>query len=278
MTLADETRGELRAIAGGRDHVGRTDECTVDKSGKLVLPAIPAPDDHPGLCAWLSNVFNLDHRCPVVSVMRTGPHGPRGMAFVNRAGDAPQIVLEPISIITNPPRLIEALATQKLGRDGIVRDFKAGHCREIAHVVSMLAQIGERVAEVEQAAGIIGDLIQAGEEQAGFTTYGPGRDRYLAASALVRGTDELTGRSVLRPPYLIDSSTGELVVAVSELNEIARRYLGSSVRMGWLQSAIEALGWSRITLEGWEQPGMQDRGRHRRVHAYRGRLPEGGAG
>ena len=55
---------------------------------------------------------------PVVGVARRGLHGPRGQAYVHRAGGAPTIVFDPITVVANAPRLFEALAFQTLPTTG----------------------------------------------------------------------------------------------------------------------------------------------------------------
>jgi hypothetical protein len=64
------------------------------------------------------------------------------------------------------------------------------------------------------------------------------------------------------------------VIAVSNLQDAARRHVGSSLPHGWVDARMEAIGWERITLDGYDQSGRDGRrrGRHARIDAYRGQL------
>lgn len=257
----------LRAVATSDGAAGWTDD-----KGRLVLPAIPRPDGHPALCRWLTLVFNLDPRLPITGAARRGLLGPKGQVYVYRAG-ASTIMFDPISSITSAPRLIEQLACQTTPTDGMVRDFKATHCRQIIYVISMLAAIEGAISEAQLAAAIVGDLLQIGAQVQGLTTYGTSAQRFEAACALVREVNELTGRRCDQPRYLTDSTSAEYVIAVHELQDVARRHIGSSLPRGYLDGILGELGWERVCLDGHERP-RPDRGRHRRVDAYRGVLAD----
>ena len=242
----------------------------MDKSGKLILPPTPDHDDHPALCRWLTVAFNLDPHHPVTGAARRGLHGPKGQAYVYRAGGAPAIAFDPISTLANAPRLIETLAFQTIATDGVVRDFKPVHCRQIAHVVSMISAVEGAITESQLAAGIVGDLTMIGEEVTGLTTRGTSQQRYEAACAFMRPTDEW-GRRSDRPRYLVDAVSGELVISVGELATVARGHIGGSLTRGYLEGIMEELGWQRLRLQGHERV-RPDRGRHRRIDVYRGVL------
>jgi hypothetical protein len=77
--------------------------------------------------------------------------------------------------------------------------------------------------------------------------------------ALRRAVDEQTGRAIGPARYLIDANTGEYVIAVSDLNEAARRHVGSSIPRGWLPGRMDAMGWRRVTLDGHALPGRDGR-------------------
>jgi hypothetical protein len=87
---------------------------------------------------------------------------------------------------------------------------------------------------------------------------------------LRRALDSATGRPVGPRRYLIDSESGELVIAVSDLADAARRHVGTSLRHGWLDARMDSLGWERVTLQGHALPGRDGRrqGPHARLYVY----------
>jgi hypothetical protein len=268
-------RDALRELQVNRSDAARSSEGTgvmFDDRGKLLLPEVPPHNEPTALSAWLTAVFNLDARHPIVSGQREGLRGPDGHAVLARSG-APSIRFEPVSRINNPTRLIETLSWQSTPTDGAVHALKADHCRLIAHVVRMLCGNHEAITEAQEAEAIVCDLMSAGEPVDGHTTYGTAGQRYEAASALRRMADEVTGRRTGPARYLVDSNTGELVIAVGDLQETARHHVGSSLPRGWLDARMQALGWDRITLAGYGQPGRAGRkGPHARIFAFRGLL------
>lgn len=272
MSLVDQ-RERLAAVAEGRDNRHGGMRVTFDAKGKLQLPEVPAHDDQVGHCSWLSAVFNLDADHRITGGVREGLRGPDGHVVLTRVGAAP-IRFEPAASINNPTRLIEKLSWQKLPTDGPCHALRAEHCRHISHVVVMLCGTHETISDAQEAEGVVSDVLSAGEPVEGRTTYGTSGQRYEAAVALRRAADELTGRKVGPCRYLIDANTGELVIAVSDLQEAARRHVGSSLPHGWVDGRMATLGWARITLDGHEQSGRSGRsGPHTRIFAYRGLLP-----
>jgi hypothetical protein len=266
-------RDELRALRAGATSSG-TDPYGVmfDDKGKMLLPGIPEHEDTPGLCKWLTAVLNLDRSHPITRGIHEGLRGPDGHVILERAG-AVSIRFEPASKINNPTRLIEALSWWKQPTDGLVHSFKADHCRQISHVVRMLCGAHRGMTEAQQTEAIIGTFMHAAITLEGATTYGTTGQRYEAAMALRREVDQVTGRAIGPDRYFIDANTGEYVIAVSDLAEAARRHVGSSLPRGWLDARIEDLGWARITLQGYGQPGRDGRkGPHARINAYRGHL------
>lgn len=260
-------RGAPATQANGNGTLG----VTFDVKGKLVLPAIPAADDVAGQCAWLTSVFNLAAAHPITGGVRQGLRGALGHAELRRA-DAPPLRFEPASRINQPARLIEDLSWQSLRSDGAVHALKAEHCRLIAHVVRMLADQAQALDEQDEARGILGTFTSSAEPIEGLTTYGTTAQRYEAASALQRDVDD--GRLGGQARYLVDLNTGELVIRVSDLADAARRHVGSSLPHGWLDGRLEALGWARVQLQGYAQPGREGRGGpHARTIVYRGLLP-----
>jgi len=262
-------RETLRALDGGR----RTEhEVSYDEKGKLVLPDVPAGADVAGLCAWLTRAFSLDRAHPITTGRREGLRGPEGHVVLDRAG-AQSIRFEPAKLINAPAKLIETLSWMVTETDGAVPKLTGDHCRQIAYAVRLLCGASELLSAEQEAEGIIGTLMSEAVPIEGLTTYGTTGQRYEAAVALRPETDPTSGRAIGPKRYLIDQNTGELVIGVSDLQEAARRHVGSSLPRGWLDGRMETLGWSRIELDGHELPGRAGRqGRHARVNAYRGIL------
>ena len=71
--------------------------------------------------------------------------------------------------------------------------------------------------------------MQAATLVEGRTTYGATAQRFEAAIALRREVDDRTGRPVGAARYLVTRTTGELVIAVGDLQDAARRHVGSSL-------------------------------------------------
>jgi hypothetical protein len=247
-------------------------ECLFDDKGKLLLPEVPERSDIAGLCAWLTSVFNLDPGHSITGGRREGLRGPDGHVVLTRGAAAP-IRFEPAAKINSPTKLIETLSWRMIESDGAVHALNAGHCRQIAHVVRMLCGAHEAMSDEQEAAGIVRTFMQGAVAVNGRTSYEPGAGAYEAAVALRRELDEMTGRQIGPARYLIDESTGEMVIAVSDLQEAARRHVGSSLPRGWLDARLKALEWQRITIDGHALPGRAGRqGPHATVIAYRGHL------
>jgi hypothetical protein len=275
MTARDELRDIQDASRknGTGSCVPAPDSVMFDAKGKLLLPELPNHADAAGLCSWLTVVFNLDGRHRITGGIRQGLRGPDGHVVLSRVDAAP-IRFEPAARINNPTRLIETLSWQTLPTDGAIHALKADHCREISYAVRMLCGIHETMTDAQEAEGVVADLMSAADLVEDHTTYGTPGQRYEAAVSLRRAVDEVTGRKVGSARYLLDSNTGEFVMAVSDLQETARRHVGSSLPRGWLDARMETLGWARITLQGYGQPGRAGRqGPHARIFAYRGILP-----
>ena len=277
-------RQRLRAVEesshtrrNGSDPTGKPTYKVTIKDGKLQLPKPPEHGNMPALCAWLTCAFNLDRRHPITRGERQGPPGPQGHVVLRRA-DAPDIRFEPASRMNTPGKLIETLCWHMLPSDGAIFALKSDHCREVTYVTRMLCGAHESLVAAQEAAAIVGDLMQMAEPVEGATTYGTSGQRYEAAVALRRKVDEMTGRRVGPRRCLIDASTGEFVVAIVDLQEAARHHIGSSLERGWLDSRMAELGWERVRLDGHQLPGRAGRqGPHARVDAYRGLLPSEGS-
>lgn len=263
MTSVDD----LAANQAEAKDAGRT------RAPKLVLPATPQPDDIAGLCGWLTVTFNLDRRHPIIGGAHEGIRGPEGHVALHRA-DAPALRFEPATRINTPLKLIESLNWRMLTTDGAIPAFKTDHCRQIGHVVRMLCGRTTTLSEADEAAGIVGTLMQSGEPVEGLTLYGTTAQRHEAGTALQRPLDEHTGRPTGAPRYLVDANTGELVIRVSDLAEAASRHTGSSLPRGWLDARMENLGWVRSCIDAHALPGRSGRtGPHTRMEVYRGLLP-----
>jgi hypothetical protein len=152
--------------------------------------------------------------------------------------------------------------------------FKGDHCREINHVIRMLIGISGRLTAADEAGGIVGTFLSGAQPVEGLTTFGTVRQRYEAATALQRGIDEMSGRPTGPMKYLLDAATGEFVIRVADLAYAARGAVGTSLPHGWLDARIDALGWTRVRLSGYSQPGREGRatGTHARCDVYRGHL------
>jgi hypothetical protein len=246
---------------------------TWDDKGKMILPPAPAQTDIAGLCWWLTVVFALDPQHPITGGERQGLAGPDGHVELRRAGAA-SIRFEPMSKISQPQRLISDLAGWLIPTDDAVPAFKGDHCREINHVVRMLCGISGRLTAADEAAGIVGTFLNGAQPVDGLTTFGTVQQRYEAATALQRGIDDMSGRPTGPVKYLLDATTGDLVVRVADLAYAARAHVGASLPHGWLDGRMDALGWNRVQLSGYSQPGHEGRstGTHARCDVYRGHL------
>ncbi|MEJ7798438.1 MAG: hypothetical protein WKF42_08070 [Solirubrobacteraceae bacterium] len=291
MSVAASRRTDLQAIAGGkRTNATGGASVTFDDKGKMQLPKVPAHDDPAGQCVWLTVAFNLDADHPITGGAWQGQRGPDGHISLRRAG-AGELRFEPARVINTPMKMIEAFTGRRHDTDGMLHAFTAAHCREISYVVQCLCDMADALTEEQEALGIIATFLQSAVAVEGHTTYGTPAQRFEAARGLRREVDEHSGRPFGAPRYLLDALSGErvdtttgeildpamtveLVIAVSELADAARRHVGSSLPRGWLDARLAAIAWRRITVDGHAQAGRAGRrGAHATVHAYRGRLP-----
>jgi hypothetical protein len=244
-----------------------------------VLPDVPAHDDIAGLCAWLTAVLRLGMEHPVTGAVHQGLRGAEGHVEVRRAG-APSIRFEPAGAIGTSRRMLSTLGWQLQPTDSEPYGFRDEHCRRIAHVLRLLCGAVAEATEVQETAGIVGTFLGGAVAVEEYTVYGTGAQRYEAAMALQRDLDANTGRPLGPPRYLIDSNTGELVIRTSDLQDAARRHVGSSLARGWLDARMDSLGWERHTLDGHALDGRAGRhSHHARSVVYCGHLPTvGGEG
>lgn len=184
---------------------------------------------------------------------------------------APEIAFEPAKHVNTPMRLIESVNWQKIPSDGPVPPFKAEHCRMLGHVIRCATDADGALDANQETEGIIGTFLDLAEQIEGLHTHGKSGQRYEAVSAL-QGEDD-SGRAVGPPRYLLDADTGEIVIRVSDLLEVARRQVGS-LPHGWLDARMGRLGWQRSQLQGYGLPGRDGRrhGPHARCAIYRGPL------
>lgn len=237
---------------------------------RLVLPATPAAEDTAGQARWLTAVFNLHPAHPVTGAARQGRSAGH---VVLRRHDAPPIRFEPASRLNTPARLVEDLEDHKQAYDPETYGLKTEHTRQIVHVVRMLCGAQQGISDQEETASIVGVYLQGAQAVEGHGTYGTGSARYEAAAALQRDLDD-RGLPCTPPRYLVDRDTGELVVRVQDLGDVARRHIGSSIARGWLDARMIDLGWQRVRLDGHALPGREGRsGPHLRVDVFRGHLP-----
>jgi hypothetical protein len=273
-----EQRDALKAIVvngSGADRFAVT--FTDTKPPKLVLPDVPAHDDTPGLNAWVTSVVRFDRRHPCTGASHQGLPGADGHVELRRA-DAPPIRFEPAGAIHTARRFKPMLAWQLLSTDGEPYGFKDDHCGRIAHVLRLLCGDSRAMSERQETTGILGTFLLGAVAVEGCTTHGTGEDRYQAAVSLrPDGSGQEGWSSVRSPRYLLDANTGEFVIRVGDLQEAARRHVGSSLPRGWLDGRMEALGWVRLSLDGREVSGRTGRhSDHARVLVYRGHLPAAG--
>jgi hypothetical protein len=249
-------------------------EIAIDAKGKLALPDAPALDDPAAQCAWLTCAFGLDPHHPVRGGRRGGVRGPTGHAEIYRV-DAPPIRFEPVTRLNTATRLVEALAWSMIATDSAVPGLKNEHCREISHVVRMLCSTTDLITEEQETAKIVGAFLQTAQPaDREVTSRGTSAQRYEAAIALRRDADAVTGRLIGAPRYACDADTDEFLIAVGDLQDAARRYMGSSLAHGWLDARMDLLGWQRIVLDGHALSGRDGRkGPHAYLGVYRGHLP-----
>lgn len=245
---------------------------TEDKTPKLILPGIPVHDDLVALAAWITSVLRLDVRFPVVKASHHGVRGQEGHIELHRAG-CDSIHFEPAAIVSSARRLGPALQWQLEPTDGEPYGFKDEHCKRIAHVLRLLCGVSSAPSETQETENIIGTFLQGAKAIEGRTTHGTTAQRYQAAEALKSDGD--SRGSAWGQHYLIDSQTGEIVIRVGDLQEGARRQIGSSLPRGWLDARIDGLGWKRCRLDGHAESGRTGRagGSHLRIDVYRGYWP-----
>jgi len=282
--IAGTTKGNSRRSSRPSGRPARKSEA---KDG-FTLPELPHHDDVAGLCRWLTVAFSLDPARPITGGMWHGLRGPDGHVALRRAG-AREIRFEPVKAVNSPMRLIEALSWHRERGDGIVHALKGEHCRQIAHAIAALCDSSAALDAEGEAHAIVGTFIAGAQAVEGLTTYGTTQQRYEAALGLRREVDEHTGRPAGPARYLIDAQTGQrldeetgelldfgiepdVVIAVSELADVARRFVGSSLPHGWLDGRMAAIGFERITVQGYAEAGRAGRlSHHARIYAYRGR-------
>lgn len=247
---------------------------TDDKVPKLILPGNPKHDDPIAIAAWCTSVFQLDQEHPVIGFKRLGRRGTEGHALVYRAGGAPPISFEPIGAMYSSLRFLPMLRTQLLSTDQQPYGFRNDHCATIAHVVQLGCGVSIGPDMAEEAATVVGHFTFTAKAVEGVTTYGTPVQRHEAIEAL-RPELDAYGKQASPNRYLVDENTGEMVIRVSDLQETARNYYAKGLHHGWLDARMDALGWTRVTSQGYQFPGREGRkGPHSRCVVYRGHLPE----
>jgi hypothetical protein len=240
-----------------------------DDKGKPQLPE--RPSSRAGQLAWLTTVFAYDPRHPVTGGRHLGARGGSGIVELDRQG-APTIEFDPASVIGNGQKLREALTWgPRLPTDLLPYGWNNGQAAEIAFVVSAVCRATGHRTLADEAEAIVLTLMHTAEVKEGLTTHGGSGERYEAIRGLAPRLDE--HERPLRLCCLIDSQTGEFVVRVGDAADIARKRVGS-LRRGWLDGAMTALGWQRVTVQGYGLIGREGRrqGPHAGCDVYRGHL------
>ena len=273
---AAKSAAEQGAPARGNDGATRyVVGWTEAKTPKPVLPELPPRGNHGERLAWLTAVLALDRAHPLIGGRHLGAGGATGVVELARY-DAPLLTFDPASVIGNGPKLIDALTWQLIDSDGDPFPWSNTQAQRIARMVRRVCKSDPtdpvRTMADDAAAAVV-TLTHTAELREGCTTYGGSGERYEAVRALAPVTDD--HERVLRPSYLIDRDTGEIVVRVGDLAHVAHRLVGS-LRRGWLDGAMRALGWRRFTLQGYAIAGREGRhrGPHARCQVYRGHLPD----
>ena len=279
----DTSTDRERAADGGPEQAkgGRADGVparyavgwTEGKTPKPVLPELPPRANLAALLAWATAVLALDPVHPLTGARHLGASGASGVVELDRY-DAPLLTFDPAGVIGNGVKLTDALTWQLIDSDGDPFPWSVVQAQRIARVVRRICKSDPtdpvRTLADDAAAAVV-TLTHTAELREGCTTYGGSGERYEAARALAPVIDD--HERVLRPSYLIDRDTGEIVVRVSDAAHVARRMVGS-LRRGWLDGAMRALGWRRFTLQGYGLPGRAGRrGPHTHCDVYRGHLP-----
>jgi hypothetical protein len=277
--MTDEpTDAELRAAKAGAagaddDLAGRRDRkrrsrwaVTWDKTrtpNKPRMPDLPEHDDSDGQYAWVTSVLHLDRDRPVIKATHQGLSGGAGHVVLERF-NAPDIRFEPATKIGSAQKLADELVWQLQPTDGEPYPWSNQQATKIARVVRLLCD-ATKLSTVDLETELVVTTLLEGSTRKRGHTHGTSTERAEVAVAL-RPVDGVTA-------YVVDTDTGELVVRVSDLQQIARHITGGSVAYGWLDARMEALNWTRVRLDGHtasESPDKQ--GAHARVDAYRGRL------
>lgn len=236
-----------------------------ERTARFTLPDVPAPDDHAGLLDWLTVALALDPAYPVVKVERFGRRTSDATVVLTRAG-APTITFEPVEVVNAPTKLTTKLIPQLVGTDRPTPGYKAEHCRTIYQVLVVICGAAEQVTDAQETTAIVGHLLGQAEVVEGCTTYGTAAERYEALEQL-----QGDGAGLYRQRVLIDANTGEYVVRVSDLADVARRYLGGSLTRGWLDARMAGIGWERRSLSAHAAPGrVGRRAGHLHFDCYRG--------
>jgi hypothetical protein len=264
----------LAALNGGPpvQHAHYEVTWTDGKPPKLLLPDPPGHDQPVALCAWLTCVLNLDPAKPVTGAVHQGKLRTLGHVEIRRL-DASPIRFEPAKLINTARSLRAELVWQISKTDGEPYGFTDANAGRIAYVLRLLTDGHAHTTDVQETTGIISAYLAVAVRVEGYTTFGKTVQRYEAVKALQPELDS-AGRPVSPPRYLIDENTGEIVIRVGDLQDTARRFIGSSIAHGWLDGRMEALGWDRCSIDGRVQGTYAGRNSpHLQTNIYRGHLP-----
>lgn len=238
-----------------------------------ILAELPKPGDSAGLCQWLTLSLGLDPKHHVTRGRRFGTHDTDGSAVLDRA-DAPALRFAPITRLSTPGKLLEALGAGMSSTDGVAPPLTGEHCPYIFAAVRWLCDCADELTAGERLAAILRTFLAGAEKiDDELTSYATtSAQRYDLARELSPVLNQY-GKPEGSLRYLVDSNTGELVIRVSDLQSAARAAEGSGLRRGELDTLMKEHGWQRIRIDGHKNAGRAGRkGPHALLFAYRGVL------
>lgn len=275
MSSASEefARSITNSVRANGSHSTLADHYAVDrdaKTGKPILPELPATDDPGAQSWWLTNVFNLDRAHAVTGAQYTGLSGGRGNVEISRDGAA-HIHFEPATRLNKGTTLQESLSWQTIPTDGIPWPWSNAQCVTVVRIVNLLCAAGGKVSREQETESIATALMGQAQEVVGHIAGSPA-ERYEAIANL-KPPEDGNGRPIgMR--YLVDADTGEFVMRASDLLAVSRKMYGS-LPHGWLDARMQELGWQRLRVQGYALPGRDGRaGPHLRCDVFIGRLSD----
>lgn len=241
-----------------------------DKTGVIILPPIPKHNEPAQMCLWLTEAFHLDRTHPINGGRLTGHRGADAHVELTRLGrNALSIHFEPVRLIHTPARLMEMLTWQRMQTDDPPWGYKTPHCHQIAEVIRLLCDSAELLSNKHEIGSLVRTFLEQNECVENYTTYGSPGELYDALQQLSAKYRERYSPA----PYLLDSSTGEIVVAVGDLQLAIRQMLGSGLPRGWLEARLALIDWQRWYLQGFGTANGGNPRPHNDHSVYRGMPP-----